>query len=427
MDKKSIIHLMTKTRIKSSHFKDDINLLEDVSRKFWVKNVIFYKGEKIDYSDWISSLEKVWIFFKNYSNKHDLKKQSSELSNKYEVIYVNTSMELLVNTSNEIKDYLWIVNTQNPDIFRDKSLQRELIQNYNSKLGVKFIKWEPWNLDIKKIEKYIWYPFIVKPIDWVQSAWVEKINNNEDFNKYIVNYGEFHSRLKSRWVDNKELIIEEFVDGVLYSIDYFVSKDWNVIISKPVKVELGIDLSIEDYFNFARIVSNKVEDEFKWKRLKSFVNSTVKACWIKNTFIHHEFKINSKWELKTIELNWRLWWWRLDIINKSYGVNMYEFICDENKKLWKLINNIITIKVYSIDRWILKWFNDKLFDKIKSKETVYNIVMNKKFIWKEVWLTRDWFTNVASIKLMSKDYKLLNNDYSYIKSHFKELLIIESS
>jgi hypothetical protein len=117
------------------------------------------------------------------------------------------------------------------------------------------------------------------------------------------NYQEFHDRLKNKGIDTHELIVEEFIDGKLYSIDYFVDQEGNTFISKPVKVKLGIDIDVQDYCNIARIVSEKTEGEFKGKRLKTFINSTVKATGVKNTFVHHEFKINSKGEFKTIELN----------------------------------------------------------------------------------------------------------------------------
>jgi hypothetical protein len=51
-------------------------------------------------------------------------------------------------------------------------------------------------------------------------------------------YNDFHDRLKARGVDNKDLIIEEFITGKLYSVDYFVSSEGEVRISKPVKVKL---------------------------------------------------------------------------------------------------------------------------------------------------------------------------------------------
>jgi len=90
------------------------------------------------------------------------------------------------------------------------------------------------------------------------------------------------------------LIVEEFIDGKMYSVDYYVDFDGNVLMSKPVKVKLGIDVGIDDYCNIARICTEKTQDEFKGKRLKTFVNSTVKATGIRNTFVHHEIKINSK-------------------------------------------------------------------------------------------------------------------------------------
>jgi hypothetical protein len=41
--------------------------------------------------------------FKNYFNKEDLKEQILEISKEYEIIFVNTALELLVNTVNEVK------------------------------------------------------------------------------------------------------------------------------------------------------------------------------------------------------------------------------------------------------------------------------------------------------------------------------------
>jgi hypothetical protein len=38
-------------------------------------------------------------------------------------------------------------------------------------------------------------------------------------------YQEFHDRLKSKGIDTHELIVEEFIDGKLYSIDYFVDQE----------------------------------------------------------------------------------------------------------------------------------------------------------------------------------------------------------
>jgi len=424
---KSIVHIVSKARIESAEFVAEIDAMEDLSENCWIKNVLFYKWDVIKFDAVIKKLEKFHILFKNYSNKEDLKEQVIEFSKEYEVMFVNTPLELLVNTVNEVREALWEKMSDNPNIFRDKFLQRELIQNHNPDLGIKFIKWEPEELDIEDIEKKVWYPFIIKPVDWVQSSWVAKINNKKGFNHYLETYKDFHARLQPRWVDNKELIVEEFIDWKLYSVDYFVTCKWVTRISKPVKVRLWIDVKVNDYCNIARIATEKTEWEFKWKRLKSFINSTVKATWIRNTYVHHEFKINSKWELKTIELNGRIGWWRLELIKRTYDFNLYELLIDPDTKTGKLKENNIAVNIYPTERWILEWFNEKVLKKIESRESVFDARYDECYVWKEVWLTKDWFTKVWVIKLKHKDYSVLRKDFIYIKFKYKELLDINIS
>ncbi|QFR39493.1 ATP-grasp domain-containing protein [Candidatus Gracilibacteria bacterium 28_42_T64] len=425
MHKKAIVHIMTKARMKSDAFTAEIDAIEDLSEKCGIKNAIFYKGEKIEYKDLINKLEKLGILLFNYSNKEDLKEQVLELDKKYKILFVSTPLELLVNVVTEIKSILGHVQSDHPDIFRDKHLQRELIQSHNPELGIKFIKGEPEALDILEIEEKVGYPFIIKPVDGVQSAGVEKITTRKQFESYIKHYHYFHDRLKSRGVDSKILIVEEFIDGKLYSVDYFVSGDGDITVSKPIKVRLGIDVDVDDYCCIARISTEKTDGEFKGMRLKSFIKSTVQATGIKNTFVHHEFKINSKGEFKTIELNGRIGGGRLEVLKRSCDVNLYEFIVNPEMKATKLKLNNIAVNIYATKRGILTGFNKKILEKISQRSTVYKIDLEEGFIGKEVGLTRDGFVKVGVIKLEDSDYKKLRKDYLYVKSKYHDLLEIE--
>lgn len=416
---------MTKSRMKSEVFSSDIDAMEEISEKYGVKNVIFYKWEKIEYVDLISKLEKLWIFLYNYSNRDDLKEKVLEFSKNYEILYVNTALELLINSTNTLKKALWQQVTQNSKIFRNKYLQREIIQKHNPNLGVKFLKWTILNLDIEEIEKTIGYPFIIKPVDWVQSSWVAKIKNKKDFEKYLRTYKDFHDRLEARGIDNKELLLEEFIDWTLYSVDYFVNQDWKIFSTKPVKQRLLSDIKFDDYGVLARISSKKTESEFKWKKLLSFISDTVKATSIKNTYIHHEFKINSKWELKTIELNWRIGWWRLELLKKSYGLNIYELILWSEFKSVKLKENNLVVNIYATKRWMLRDFNHKLLEKLKQKSSINSIEIEYSVVWKEIWPTKDGFIKIWAIKMSHKDYSTLASDFDFVKKHYWDLLIID--
>ena len=424
MEKQAIVHVMTKMRMKSDLFSVEIDAIESLSEKYGMKNIICYKGDEIEYIDLINKLHKFGILFCHYSNKEELKEKLTEYQKEYDIKFVSTPLEILINLTDELKSHLGQSVSEHQNIFRDKHLQRELIKEHNPELGIKFLNGEHDQLDPQEIEEKVWYPYIIKPVDGVQSSWVGKINNRKDFDAYMDSYQEFHDRLKSKGIDTHELIVEEFIDGKLYSIDYFVDQEGNTFISKPVKVKLGIDIDVQDYCNIARIVSEKTEWEFKWKRLKTFINSTVKATGVKNTFVHHEFKINSKGEFKTIELNWRIGGWRLEVMMKAYDLNLYEFIANPEVKPGKLKNNVMGINLYATKKWILNGYNQKLLEKISKRESVYTIETDESVVGKEIWLTKDGFEKVWVIKIKHKDYKILRKDYLYIKKHYKDILEI---
>ena len=427
MKNKAIVHIMNKKRMNAPDIKVDLDAMEELWNKYWINNIIFYKWEKVDYSHLISKLEKYWIYTQNYSNRQDLIDKVKEFNEKFEVIFVYTALELMINISNTLRQELWLKVSDNPNIFRDKSIQRKLLQENNKELGIKFLKWEPEKLDIDEIEKEIGYPFIMKPVNWVQSSWVVKITKRSDFEDYISNYKDFHDRLKARWIENKELIVEEFIDWNLYTLDYFVTDKWKVIFSKPAQEILWIDFWINDSFVVARVASKKVEDDLEWTWLKKFIEDTIKACWVRNTFVHHEFKLTSKWKLKTIELNGRFGWWRVDLFKEAYDMNLFEMLLNPKVEPWELKKNNIVFNICWTKRWKLVWFDEKLFESIKKRETVVNVIFNsKKFIWKETWLTKDGFTKMWTIKLVSTDFDKIMKDYEYIKARYKKLLIIKT-
>lgn len=426
MHKKSIVHVITKSRMKSEAFSAEIDAMEELSEKYWIKNVLYYKWEHIEYRDLIERLAKFWILLYNYSNKEDLKDQVSKLNKEYEVVFVYTPMELLINTVNELKLSLGHPLSDDPTIFRDKYLQRSLIQEHNPELGIKFLRWLPEDLDIQEIEDHVWYPFIIKPVDGLQSSWVAKVTNREQFEEYLDEFNNLYNILKSRWLDDRTLIVEEFIDGTFYSVDYFVSSDGSdVTMSRPMKVKLGIDVGINDYCNIDALVTQKTQSWFRGKNLKAYVKQIVKATGIKSTFVHHEFKINSNGEFKTIELNGRIGGKRVELIKTAYDVNLYEFIISPDLDMAPLKENTIVFFMYAHKRWILKSFHEKIFKKIENRESVFDINYETSFLGKEIWLTRDWFVNVGHIRLKNKDYKQLRKDYLYIKSHYTKLLDIQ--
>jgi len=301
-----------------------------------------------------------------------------------------------------------------------------MIRKHKPELWIKFLSWAVNDLSFTKIREKVGVPFILKPINWVQSSWVVKINSRSEFTNYKDHFNNFNKIFVEKGIEWDILIAEEFIDWELYSIDYFVSEDWTIRISEPIKEKLWIDIWVDDYFVLSRITTKDTQDTFRYINLEKFVADSVEAMRIKNSFIHHEFKINSKWELKTIEVNWRIGWWRHELMYKAFWINFFKFITDK-KQIWpKIRENVIWINIFATKSWKLLWFNESLFDEIQKLDSVYEIIKQESVIWKEVWLTKDWFVRVWTIKLANDDLEVLNRDYNFIIKNYKNLLEIEN-
>ena len=422
---KTIIHLMNKKWFKTDTFELEMKLLWEIYVENNVESILFYKWSKIEDKEFEDKLNRHWIYIENYLNRDKIIEKVLKFHKSYNVLYIHTTIETTMNLTNDLKKIIWQKSPKNHKIFRDKFIQRDMIQKHCPNLWIRFLAGGIKDLSFSKIRDSVWLPFILKPTNWVQSSGVVKITSRREFNNYKDNYVNFNKVFIEKGIDTDKLIAEEFIDGELYSIDYFVWEDSNIRISEPIKEKLGIDIKVDDYFVLCRITTKDTQDTFRYINLEKFIKDTVDAMKIKNSFVHHEFKINSKWEIKTIEVNGRIWWWRHELMYRAFGINFFKFIIDSRQDFPTIKENVIWINVLATRLWTLSWFNNKLFDKIKELESVYEILKDTSFIWKECWLTKDWFWRVWTIKLSNKNLKQLNRDYEYIEKNYKKLLIIK--
>jgi hypothetical protein len=418
---------MNKNWFHTDTFKLELKLLEEIYISDNIHNFLFYKWDKIDDYEFEKSLNNNGIYIYNYVNRGDIIEKVRNINTKNNVLYIHTTIETTMNITNELKTLIWQTSPENHKIFRDKFIQRELVSKHNPDLGIKYISGTFDKLDFSDISSKTGVPFILKPTTGVQSTWVVKINSRLEFENYTKHFTNYNTILSGKGIDGHTLIAEEFIDGNLYSIDYFVSKTWKIVVSEPIKEKLWIDIWIDDYFVLSRITTKEVQNTFRYIRLDKFIKDTVVAMKIKNSFIHHEFKINSHWQLKTIEVNGRIGWWRHELMYKAFGINFFRFILDEKQRFCEIQENVIWINVLSTKNGILEWFNTKLFQEIEELASVYEVIIQKNHIWKKCWLTKDGFSRVWTIKLSNIDEIQLNKDYSFIEKNYKNLLKISEN
>lgn len=383
--------------------------------------IYFYQEEKDTEIDLeiFENIKKMWVTVKSFNKEEEIIKYLKKLSWK---IFINTFEEQEIKFVNKIRKSIHQKITNKPKIFLNKYLQREIIGKIYPETTVRFKKFSLE--DAKKIKKTDLpkTPFIIKPTGWIQSSGVCKINNYKEYKTWLKTIEDAFKKLAEKKLLNQEVLIEEFIDGKMYTIDYYIDEEQNIKSSKPVFVALWIDYNIEDFCNISRIISKEIEQKVNKNKLEEFIKKTVIWWWIKNTFIHHEFKINSKWEYKTIEINGRIWWYRLDMYQLWYDIDLLTipfFIKGKDKKLK---NNIAAFALYPKEEWIFDWFNEQLIKKIIKLESFFRLNRWDKKEWDIIWPTKKWYGKVWWIIFKNKNINQFKKDVQFLETNYLNII-----
>lgn len=386
----------------------------DIKEKYNIEIYNFYIKWNIE-KDKIIELEKLWINMNEYIDEKDLVNKINELKKDNIKYYFNTYTENLIPILNEIKRSFWQIITKQPELFRNKKLQRELLFNYNKDYTVNYFEDNINNLDYEKIRKEIWVPFILKPKDWIQSSWVVKINNKKELEDYK----------KTNNLKNT-ILVEEFIDWDFFDINYYVDENQNIFLVPLIRGKIAIEYNIDDFFSSVRIISEESTKKILSFDIIKFVKETVKSCSIKNIFIHQEFKITSKNKIKNIEINWRIWWYRMEMYKNWYWINLLDLMFNNNYFKKNIKNNYACFTLYPIKDWILKKYNSELIENIKKIKSFNWIDLYwNSFIWKKIWLTKNWYKKVWKINLLNSNYEQFKKDLDFVEKKYKNLLILK--
>lgn len=388
---------------------------KDLFLKRKIKTIIFYKNpwkklEKIKNDDYIE--------FIKYNSFEEIKEKTEKIW-KENIFYINTFDEKMILETNKLKKDLWFSVSKKYEIFRDKEKQRKFLLENFPETTVNFQE-----IDLQKnAEIKIDFPCIIKPTGGLQSAWVNFLKNKKDFEKFRENFNSLNEKLEKRWLWSK-FILEEFIDWQMYTVDYFVDENWDFFAFPIVKIELASKLWVDDFANYARIAWKHIEKEVSNQELYEFIDKNVKTFWLKNTFVHHEFKKNSSWKLKTIELNGRIWWYRCELYKECFSINMFDIVLEKEKNLKKEENFYVAFVFYPDKEGILKGFDEKIESDFKKLDSFFSLSKIWK-IWENIWLTKNWYSSVANLKLKNKNLENFQKDLDFVWKNYKDFLILE--
>ena len=231
-------------------------------------------------------------------------------------------------------------------ILKDKFKFRELIKELFPEFYFKKIRAE----EISALSsKDLTFPFVIKPSVGFFSIGVHIVKNEEDWTKAKK---ELHpEKLKSIFPENvlntTNFIIEEFIQGEEYAIDYYYDATGKVVLLNVLHhiFSSGTDTSDRVYSTSKEIIG-KHKTGFE-----SFLNKIGERLTLKNFPAHAEVRIDENGKITPIEIN-PLRFGGLcttgDLLGVSLGFNSYKCFYENRKPDWEQIFKGKEDKIFSI-------------------------------------------------------------------------------
>jgi hypothetical protein len=262
----------------------------------------------------------------------------------------NPSLRVYSNSENALS---WLEkNLKEIDLYRqvnllkNKASFREVIKDLYPDFCYKELKLT----DIHRLSnKEISFPFVIKPSVGFFSIGVHIVLNEQDWiaAKKELSIENLKSIFPPSVLNTSNFIIEDYIIGEEYAIDYYYDNEGNVVLLNVLHhlFSSGTDTSDRVYTS-----SKKIIEKYK-SSLESFLYNVGRKMDLKNFPAHAEVRIDKNGKIVPIEINalrFGGWCTTADLYGLAIGYNSYEYYLNNKKPNWDEIFKEIGDKTYSI-------------------------------------------------------------------------------
>ena len=174
---------------------------------------------------------------------------------------------------------------------------------------------------INNVEGHLQYPVIVKPANLASSLLIQSCHNQDQLKRALHKTFERVDviyRAEGRR-DKPQIIVEEYLEGKLYSIDAYVMKPGEVYYCPPVGYVAAKQLGIDDFFLYKRFIPAGLNAS-EIAAANEVAAKAIAAVGLVHTSVHVELILTAHgW--KIIELGPRLGNFRDTMYKRSYDIN----------------------------------------------------------------------------------------------------------
>ncbi|MBT3949126.1 ATP-grasp domain-containing protein [Candidatus Parcubacteria bacterium] len=216
----------------------------------------------------------------------------------------------------------------------DKILMRQKLSKHDRKLSPPFMVVSDMQKDtIQKIKKRVGFPLVVKPSGLSSSKLVTICFHKEELEQALKRvFKKLNGVNKKNKEKKQKVLVEQFMDGLMYSVDCYVTGRETIYFCPMVHIKTGNDIGFDDFFGYRQMTPTLLNKK-NIEKAHTVSKQAIKALKLKNTSVHIElFKTEGGW--KIIELTPRLGGLRHAMYQLSYGIdhNMNDIFMHVPKK-----------------------------------------------------------------------------------------------
>lgn len=275
--------------------------------------------------------------------------------------------------------------------------------------------------DISRVKRKVGFPCVVKPASLASSRFVSICYHEEELASTL---RKTFRGLKSAYKATENLvepqvIVEEFMDGEMYSIDGYVDHSGHVKQLRPVFVKTAQDIGVDDFYGYRHLTPWKLSDAQE-KLAYEVGQKAVSSLGLRNVTVHMEFKREDEgW--KVLEVDARMGGHRDFLYRESYGIphGMNDLLIRMGEKpviKKKQKTFAVSFNIFAHKMGIIK--SIKGLKKVRELESIKELYILKK-VGERVGLSKDGYKKVLDISMSNKSKEKLQADMRRMEKAIK--------
>ncbi len=204
----------------------------------------------------------------------------------------------------------------------EKIEMRELLRNYDNAIAPKStVVHDDSEETIKRIEKNVGYPLVVKPSGLAASLLVSICYHREELEQVLAitikKIDQIYKTKRGRGIP--KILVEEYMEGSMYSVDAYVNAANEIYFAPIVYVKTGREVGFDDFFGYTRMTPSQLSTAHA-EAAHAVAIKAIKALGMRSTSCHIEFlRTEDGW--KIIELGPRIGGFRHEMYELSFGID----------------------------------------------------------------------------------------------------------